>query len=36
MKFEKAYIEVIKITVDDIITTSGCTNPTGSFFPLED
>lgn len=36
MKFEKTYIEVIKITVDDIITTSGCTNPSGAFFPLED
>ena len=24
MKFEKAYIEIVKIVVDDIITASSC------------
>ena len=24
MEFEKAYIEIVKITANDIITTSGC------------
>jgi len=35
-KFEEAVIEVIRLTQEDVIATSGCTGGTGTVIPDED